>query len=196
MDVPIGGPPQIVQRWFDAVAAAAKPDNDGSLAAAHDSARVLSQPRQVGQHPRRLSLGGARLVHLVRPAWSLPAACLSDDVAAFLAAGRDPGQAGNTLKLRAAAIRFLHRAAGLPSPTDTRRGLGNHGRHPSRRPQSPEEARGHVGRPARAAGADPGRFPRVARPRAAAGRFCRRAAPLGARRHPVRDLDAPTRASS
>ena len=47
----------------------------------------------------------------------LPAA--SRDVAAFLAAGRDRGQAGNTLKLRAAAIRFLHRAAGLPSPTDT-----------------------------------------------------------------------------
>jgi hypothetical protein len=36
-----------------------------------------------------------------------------------VAAGRDAGQAGNTLKLRAAAIRFLHRAAGLPSPTDT-----------------------------------------------------------------------------
>ncbi len=40
-------------------------------------------------------------------------------MAAFLAAERDRGQAGNTLKLRAAAIRFLHRAAGLPSPTDT-----------------------------------------------------------------------------
>ncbi len=31
----------------------------------------------------------------------------------------DRGQAGNTVKLCAAAIRFLHRAAGLPSPTNT-----------------------------------------------------------------------------
>jgi len=38
---------------------------------------------------------------------------------AFLGAGRDVGQAGNTLKLCAVAIRFLHRAAGLPSSTDT-----------------------------------------------------------------------------
>ncbi len=43
----------------------------------------------------------------------------SADVAAFLAADRDSGKAGNTLRLRAAAIRFMHRAAGLPSPTDT-----------------------------------------------------------------------------
>ena len=36
-----------------------------------------------------------------------------------MAAERDRGQAGKTLKLRAATIRFLHRAVGLPSPTDT-----------------------------------------------------------------------------
>lgn len=48
-----------------------------------------------------------------------PSPATSRDVAAFLAAERDRGQAGNTLKLRAAAIRFLYRAAGLPSPTDT-----------------------------------------------------------------------------
>ncbi len=79
----------------------------------------LSQPREGGKHPRRLPLGGARLVRLVRPAQGPSPARLRREVAAFLAAGRDAGQAGNTLKLRAAAIRFLHRAAGLPSPTDT-----------------------------------------------------------------------------
>jgi integrase len=36
----MGGPPVAVSSWFDAVAAAAKPDNDGSLPAAHASARV------------------------------------------------------------------------------------------------------------------------------------------------------------
>ena len=63
---------------------------------------------------RRCAPGAPGAKHGIPP---LPAA--SPDVAAFLAAGRDAGQAGNTLKLRAAAIRFLHRAAGLPSPTDT-----------------------------------------------------------------------------
>ena len=58
-------------------------------------------------------------MRLVRPARGPSPARVAREVAAFLAAGRDRGQAGNTLKLRAAAIRFLHRAAGLPSPTDT-----------------------------------------------------------------------------
>ncbi len=46
----------------------------------------------------------------------LPASPL--DVAAFLAQERDRGLAANTLDLRRAAIRFLHRAAGCPSPTE------------------------------------------------------------------------------
>jgi len=54
------------------------------------------------------------LKHGVTP---LPAS--SADVAAYLAAERDAGKVGNTLKLRVAAIRFLHRAAALASPTDT-----------------------------------------------------------------------------
>ena len=109
----------LVRNWFDILAAAEKPENDGSLAAAHEFARAYRSRAKGGQHPGRLPLGGARLVHLVRPARGPSPARRQRDVAAFLAAGRDRGQAGNTLKLRAAAIRFLHRAAGLPSPTDT-----------------------------------------------------------------------------
>jgi len=44
-DAPVGQTPARVSAWFDAMAAAERPDNDGSLAAAHDLAR-LSQPRQ------------------------------------------------------------------------------------------------------------------------------------------------------
>ena len=39
-DAPIGGKPTAVATWFDAAAAAAKVNNDGSLAAVHDSARA------------------------------------------------------------------------------------------------------------------------------------------------------------
>ncbi len=115
----MGGPPVAVSSWFDAIAAAARPDNDGSLAAAHASARVY-RSRAKADNTRAAYRSAVRAwcawcdSHAVPP---LPAA--PRDVAAFLAAGRDRGQAGNTLKLRAAAIRFLHRAAGLPSPTDT-----------------------------------------------------------------------------
>ena len=118
-DAPVGGPPQVVQRWFDTVAAARKIDNDGSLAAAHDSARAY-RGRAKADNTRAAYRSAVRAWcawcdrHGVSP---LPAS--SRDLAAFLAAGRDQGLAGNTLKLRVAAVRFLHRSANLPSPTDT-----------------------------------------------------------------------------
>jgi integrase len=115
-EAPVGGPPVAVSSWFDAIAAAAKADNDGSLAAAHASARVY-RSRAKADNTRAAYRSAVRAwcdSHGVAPLPGSPR-----DVAAFLAAGRDSGQAGNTLKLRAAAIRFLHRAAGLPSPTDT-----------------------------------------------------------------------------
>jgi len=118
-EAPVGGAPVLVKNWFDILAAAEKPENDGSLAAAHDSARAY-RSRAKSDNTRAAYRSAVRAWcawcdrHGVPP---LPASPC--DVAAFLAAGRDRGQAGNTLKLRAAAIRFLHRAAGLPSPTDT-----------------------------------------------------------------------------
>ena len=116
---PVGGPPQVVQRWFDAVAATTRSENDGSLAAAHDSARAY-RSRAKADNTRAAYRSAVR----AWCAWcaqhglsSLPAS--SGDLAAFLAAGRDQGLAGNTLRLRVAALRFLHRAADLPSPTDS-----------------------------------------------------------------------------
>ena len=116
---PADASPVAVRRWFDAIAAAAKPVNDGSLAAARESARTY-RSRAKAANTRAAYRSAVR----AWCAWCdqhgrppLPAA--ADDVAAFLAAGRDCGQAGNTIRLRAAALRYLHRAAGLPSPTDT-----------------------------------------------------------------------------
>ena len=118
-EAPVGGPPQAVQNWFDAEAAARKVENDGSLDAAYVSARAY-RSRAKADNTRAAYRSAVR-------AWcgwcdrhgvpALPAR--SADVAAFLAAGRDSDLAGNTLTLRASAIRFLHRAASLPSPTDT-----------------------------------------------------------------------------
>jgi integrase len=115
----VGGPPVAVSSWFDAIAAAGKSENDGSLAAAHASAQAY-RSRAKADNTRAAYRSAVRAwcawcdSHGVPPLPGSPR-----DVAAFLAAGRDRGQAGNTLRLRAAAIRFLHRAAGLPSPTNT-----------------------------------------------------------------------------
>ncbi len=117
--VPVGGSPVRVRAWFDAAAAAAKTENDGSLAAARGSARTY-RSRAKADNTRAAYRSAVRgwcdwcTQHSIAP---LPA--LSHDIAAFLASERDRGQAGNTVRLRAAAIRFMHRAAGLPSPTDT-----------------------------------------------------------------------------
>ena len=115
---PIGGTPQLVKRWFDAAAAAARPDPDGTLAGAHASARSY-RGRAKADNTRAAYRSAVRAwcawcaTHGLTP---LPAS--APDVAAFLADERDRGLAANTLDLRRAAIRFLHRAAGLPSPTD------------------------------------------------------------------------------
>ena len=118
-EAPVDGAPSAIRLWFDAVAAAEQPKNDGSLAAAHDSARAY-RSRAKADNTRAAYRSAVRAWCAWCDRHGVPALpATSRDVAAFLAAGRDAGQAGNTLKLRTAAIRFLHRAAGLPSPTDT-----------------------------------------------------------------------------
>ena len=117
-EAPVGKHPALVRAWFDAAAAAAKAENDGSLAAAHGSARAY-RSRAKADNTREAYRSAVRAwcswcaKHGLTP---LPASAL--DVAAFLADERDRGLAANTLDLRRAAIRFLHRAAGVPSPTE------------------------------------------------------------------------------
>ena len=115
---PVGGTPQLVKKWFDAASAAARPEPDGTLAGAHASARSY-RGRAKADNTRAAYRSAVRAwcswcaTHDLVP---LPAS--APDVAAFLADERDRGLAANTLDLRRAAIRFLHRAAGLASPTD------------------------------------------------------------------------------
>ena len=121
MPAPIGASPQTVRLWFDAAAEAIKPDADGSLASAKESTRAY-RSRAKADNTRSAYRSAVRAwcawcawcaTHGLIP---LPASPL--DVAAFLAQERDRGLAANTLDLRRAAIRFLHRAAGCPSPTE------------------------------------------------------------------------------
>jgi integrase len=119
LPAPVGGDPARVKEWFDIAVDAEPPVLDGTLEAERDAADAYARMGKA-ENTRRAYRAAVR-------AWCgwcqkrnlppLPAA--GADVAAFLAGER----AGNklspeTLKLRRAAIRYLHRAAGCPVPTD------------------------------------------------------------------------------
>ena len=101
-----------MRAWFDAAADAIQPILDGTLAAEHDAADAFRRLAKA-DNTRRAYRAAVR-------AWCdwcarrglarLPAA--GADVAAFLASERRRGLAANTIDLRRAAIRYLHRAAG------------------------------------------------------------------------------------
>jgi site-specific recombinase XerD len=118
--------PATVRAWFDEATDAAIPIADGTLAAAQAIAAALAR-RAKADNTRRAYRAGVRAWcawcerHDLPPLPARPA-----DVAAFLAAqryvpaGSDARPlAANTLKLRLAAIAYLHYLAGLASPTTT-----------------------------------------------------------------------------
>jgi len=113
-----GAGPAAVAAWFDSVAAADQPENDGTLAAARLSAQAWSR-RAKADNTRAAYRWAVRAWcswcdrHRLSP---LPAS--GADIAAFLAAEHDRGLTPNSLDLRRAAIRYLHHAAGRASPTD------------------------------------------------------------------------------
>jgi integrase len=91
---------------------------DGTLAAEREAAAAFQRMAKAENTPTAY-----RAAVRAWCAWcerrgvpALPASGL--DVAAFLAAERHRGLAPNTIDLRRAAIRYLHRAAGCPVPTD------------------------------------------------------------------------------
>jgi site-specific recombinase XerC len=107
-----------VAAWFDHAVADTDAVFDDTLHAARQAAAT---------YQRHAKAANTRLAYRAAiQAWcswcdrhglcSLPAA--GPDVAAFLAAERGRGLAPNTLDLRRAAIRYLHRLAGCPVPTD------------------------------------------------------------------------------
>ena len=115
---PRGGDPASVSAWFDTVVVAEAPVLDGSLATERDAAAAYARMAKA-ENTRRAYRAAVRAWctwcarHGLPP---LPAA--GADVAAFLASERGRNLSPETLKLRRAAIRYLHRAAGCPVPTD------------------------------------------------------------------------------
>jgi integrase len=125
-DAPHGARADVVRAWFDAAAEAAIPAPDGTLATAQRTAEALAHHAKA-DNTRRAYRAGVRAwctwcrAHDLTPLPARPA-----DVAAFLAAQRyvpagtaEKPLAPNTLRLRLAAIAYLHYLAGLPSPTTT-----------------------------------------------------------------------------
>jgi len=118
LTAPIGAAPSQIRDWFDELAAAEDVAQDGSLRAADLSARVF-RIRGKAPNTREAYRSAVRAwcgwcaAHGLCP---LPAS--ARDIAAFISWERaDRNRRASTIGIRLAAIRYLHRAAGLPSPT-------------------------------------------------------------------------------
>ncbi len=115
---PKGGPPAAVRQWFDQVTEILLPSAALSLADERDAAEAFQRYAKSENTRRAYRTAVAAWCHwcAARNVPALPA--FSRDVAAFLAGERVRGLKANTLDLRRAAIRYLHRTAGCAVPTD------------------------------------------------------------------------------
>ena len=115
---PVGAPPDSVRAWFDSAVETSEPVLDGTLASERDASDSYRRMAKA-DNTRRAYRAAVRAWcawcarHDLAP---LPAS--GKDVAAFLAGERGRKLSPETIKLRRAAIRYLHRAAGCPVPTD------------------------------------------------------------------------------
>jgi integrase len=118
VQAPVGAAADNVRAWFDAAVEASEPVVDGTLASERDAADTYRRLAKA-ENTRRAYRAAVRAWcnwcarHDLPP---LPAS--GQDVAAFPAGERGRKLSPETLKLRRAAIRYLHRAAGCPVPTD------------------------------------------------------------------------------
>jgi site-specific recombinase XerC len=115
---PIGADAKTVRAWFDGAVETAEPAMDGTLGAEREAAQAYQRMAKAA-NTRDAYRSAVR-------AWCdwcakrdlPPLPARGPDVATFLAAERRHGMTPNTIDLRRAAIRYLHRAAGCPVPTD------------------------------------------------------------------------------
>ncbi|MGH7041134.1 MAG: site-specific integrase, partial [Acetobacteraceae bacterium] len=94
------------------------PRLDGSLAAEREAAEVYARMAKAENTRRAYRAAVRAWCDWCRKRDLPPLPAVGADVAAFLASERGRGLTPETLKLRRAAIRYLHRAAGSPVPTD------------------------------------------------------------------------------
>ena len=112
---PVDGDPARVKEWFDAAVDAEQPVLDGTLDAERQAAEAYARMAKA-ENTRRAYRAAVRAWCARHDLPPLPAT--GADVAAFLAGERGRKLSPETIKLRRAAIRYLHRAAGCPVPTD------------------------------------------------------------------------------
>lgn len=121
---PTEADPVTIQRWFAGVMDEEIPEADGTLETARRTAGALAR-RAKADNTRRAYRAGVRAWCAWCARHGLPALpARPADIAAFLSEQRFPPPpakpcAVNTVRLRAAAIRYLHYVARLPSPTGT-----------------------------------------------------------------------------
>jgi integrase len=113
---PAGAAPEDVQHWFDLETIVELPAPVASFADAADAAAQYRRASRSENTPR-LPLGRRPLYGLVRGHGQTAMPASPETVAAFLAAEARTNLAVNTLRLRHAAIRYLHLLAGYPPPT-------------------------------------------------------------------------------
>ena len=115
---PVGAAPEHVRAWFDNAVEASEPVVDGTLESERDAADTYRRMAKA-DNTRRAYRAAVRAWCTWCARHDLPPLPASgQDVAAFLAGERGRKLSPETLKLRRAAIRYLHRAAGCPVPTD------------------------------------------------------------------------------
>ena len=115
---PIGAAADAVRAWFDDAVETTEPAMDGTLNAERAAAEAFQRMAKAAN--TRMAYRSAVRIWCdwcnKRGLPPLPAC--GADVAAFLAVERRRGMTPNTIDLRRAAIRYLHRAAGCAVPTD------------------------------------------------------------------------------
>ena len=112
-----GASPEDVRHWFDLATIAELPAPAASFADAAEAAAQYRRASRAENTRRAYRAGVARFTEwcAVHGQAALPAS--SETVAAFLAAEARAELAVNTLRLRHAAIRYMHLLAGCPPPT-------------------------------------------------------------------------------
>ena len=115
--LPTGADPDAVRDWFDLETIVGLPAPAISFAEAEAAAAGYRRAARADNTRRAYRAAVARFTQWcgTHGKTALPAA--PETVAAFLAAEAATGLAVNTLRLRHAALRYLHLLAGLPSPT-------------------------------------------------------------------------------
>jgi site-specific recombinase XerD len=115
--LPPGTDPDVVRDWFDCETIVTLPAPAASLAEAEAAAADYRRAARADNTRRAYRTSVARFTDWCHEHGQSALPASPNTVAAFLAAEAGRGLAVNTLRLRHAALRYLHLLAGYPSPT-------------------------------------------------------------------------------